>query len=85
MNNTNSKSKTTLASGGGGFGAHLQKSNRNKISPFKADKNLLTNEMSKIVKDETRQTFGSFIDNLPQINKKPIRGTKSPQPPAVSA
>jgi hypothetical protein len=37
MNNMHSKSKTTLASGGPGFGALAQKNNKSKISPFKAD------------------------------------------------
>ena len=36
--------------------------------------------MSKIVKDETRNTFHSFIDNLPIISKKPAKGSASPAP-----
>ena len=53
MNNANSKSKTTINSNAG-MGALTQKSHRGKLSPFRADKILLSNEMSRISKDETR-------------------------------
>ena len=56
MANANTKSKTTLGSGGG-LGSLTVKSNRNKISPFKADKQMLNSEMSRISKDETRNNF----------------------------
>ena len=34
---------------------------------------MLVKELDKINKDDTRQIFGAFVDNLPQINKKPLR------------
>ena len=54
MQNVNTKSKTTLNSGGGGIGAITVKSNRGHASPFKADKAMLSTEISRIGKDETR-------------------------------
>ena len=57
MANANTKSKTTLGSGVANLGSLTMKSNRNKISPFKADKQLLNSEMSRISKDETRNNF----------------------------
>ena len=53
MNNTHTKSKTTINSGGG-FGGLTVKSNHGKTSPFKTDQHLLNNEVNKIAKDETR-------------------------------
>ena len=67
--NTNTKSKTTLGSGGANLNTLTMKSNRNKISPFKADKQLLNTEMSRISKDETRNNFQSLVGNLPSIKK----------------
>ena len=66
MSNTNTKSKTTLNSGGG-FGGLTVKSNRGKVSPFKADQQLLNAEIDKKNKDETRSLFTTFVENLPQI------------------
>ena len=79
--NVNSKSKTTLNSGGGaGFGILGMKSNRGHVSPFKADKQMLTSEISRMGKEETRQNFSCLVSNLPQIQKKRVRA----QPIAVS-
>ena len=82
--NTNTKSKTTLGSGGANLNTLTMKSNRNKISPFKADKQLLNTEMSRISKDETRNNFQSLVGNLPSIKKQPLRA-KNPGPPASQA
>ena len=73
MNNANSKSKTTINSGGGGLGALTQKSHRGRLSPFRADKILFNNEMTRMSKDETRQNFSCLVGNLPNISKKPRR------------
>ena len=44
----------------------------------------MNSEMSKMMKDDTRNTFHSFIDNLPQISKKPAKSSASPAPPLAS-
>lgn len=70
------KSKTTLNSGmasGAGFGKLAHKSHRANVSPFKADKHILSMEMQRMGKDDLRNNFSSIVSNLPQINKKAIR------------
>ena len=55
--NINSKSKTTLNSGGnlgGNMNTMALRSNRAHISPYKAEKSLLASEISRMGKDETR-------------------------------
>jgi len=86
MANINTKSKTTLNSNGNTYNSIAIKSNRNKgvISPFKADKQLLSTEVSRIGKDETRNNFTSIMQNLPQISKKTIRVKPPAQPVSIT-
>jgi len=37
------------------------------MSPFKADQTLVASEMNRLVKDDLKQNFSFFDDNLPQI------------------
>ena len=68
VKNMNTKSKTTLNSGGGGgFNNIGLKTKGGQVSPFRADKQLLNSEISRISKDETRQNFSCLVSNLPQI------------------
>jgi len=81
--NINSKSKTTLNSGGGNAQGltHIgMKSNRDQVSLFKADKHLVNHQLSRIGRDEMRQNFSCLVSNLPQIQKKPIRVKTQVQP-----
>lgn len=75
--NVNSKSKTTLNSGAGNAptlnNIGLKSHRGGVLSPFKADKHLVSHEMKRISKDETRQNFSCLVGNLPQIQKKPIK------------
>ena len=34
-----------------------------------------------MMKDETRNTFGSFVDGLPSIKKPKVKGSSPPPPP----
>ena len=79
--NMNTKSKTTLNSGGGmGFGALTVKSNRGNLSPFKADKQMLNTEMTKMNKDELRGNFTNLVGNLPAIQRKQLKPKVAPPP-----
>lgn len=71
MTNANSKSKTTLNSGSVGFPITVR-SNRNQVSPFRADNQMLNNELNRINKDSRRDNFASMVNNLPQISKKTV-------------
>ena len=51
MTNKDTKSKTTLGSGSVGFAPITIKSNRSRVSPFRADKAMLNSELSRISKD----------------------------------
>lgn len=70
--NTNTKSKTTLNSASAGFAPITIKSNRTRVSPFRADKQLLNTELQKISKDGTRENFATMVHNLPNINKRSV-------------
>ena len=67
---SNTKSKTTLNSG---FGNLTTKSNRGKLSPFRADQQMVAGELKKMGKDQEREKFGNIVSNLPMIQKKPFK------------
>lgn len=78
MTTGNMKSKTNLTTSSvGGLAPITIKSNRTRVSPFRADPKMLSTELQKFSKDQTRENFTAMINNLPSIKKKKSTATRA--------